>query len=246
MMRKQQHFFPAILQRTHKRCNKRCLCHAGRLPFAAPDLFLQQRAFPCVRMQCQQAPQLIHHRTHQFTICLIVRVDFLYKSALRRQLCQHFFLCSAQNQAFSSEMLAQQRRITHQMVSIAVAPRAREALPIAQTMIVQNIDDIPDFRAFIIDWRAGQPNDPFTLLCQKACRRILFCSAMTQFLYFVKNDRLEPHLRQSLLPAAQQQIMNDIDIRFRRLIGLQACQHADTCRFSLQAQKARDFRLPVP
>lgn len=56
MMGKQQHFFPAILQRTHKRRNKRCLCHAGRLPFAAPNLFFQQRALLCVRMQCQQTP----------------------------------------------------------------------------------------------------------------------------------------------------------------------------------------------
>lgn len=73
-------------------------------------------------------------------------------------------LRSAQNQPFSAQMIAQQRRIANQMIAISVAPRAREAFPIAKAVKIQNIDHIPDFRSLIIDRRAGKADDPFTFL----------------------------------------------------------------------------------
>ena len=115
-------------------------------------------------MQRPQASQHLDDRPHQLPIHLVVRVDLLHQSPFGRQFSQHLLLRSAQNQPFSAQMIAQQRRIANQMIAISVAPRAREAFPIAKAVKIQNIDHIPDFRSLIIDRRAGKADDPFTFL----------------------------------------------------------------------------------
>ena len=112
-------------------------------------------------------------------------------------------------------------------------------------MIIQNVDHIPDFAALIVDRRAGQTDHTLTAFGQKAGGAVLFAASAAKLLRLVKHGRAEAQVGQHVLPAAQQQIMHDINIRLGQGVGRQPAQHMHARCSTFNANKARDFRLPV-
>ena len=141
-------------------------------------------------------------------------------------------------------MLAQQLRLGHDGAVVAVAPLPGETLPVAEEVEVQNVHHVPDLAAVVVDGRAGQADAVLAGLGEQACSAVLSCAVAAQLLNLVEDDRAEAALRQHVLPAPQQQVVNQIDIRLGQGIGLQAPDHVHA-QVALFVQKAGDFALPV-
>ncbi len=122
-------------------------------------------------------------------------------------------------------MLAQQLGLLHDAVAIAVAPFPGKALIIPQHVEVQNVHHVPDLRALIVDGRSTQAHHPLGGFGQQAGGGIFLRARMAQLLNLIKNDRWQVHVRQGFLPAPQQQIMHQINIRRGQGVGLQAVDH---------------------
>ena len=108
-----------------------------------------------------QKLQLLRHGQHQFSIYLIVPIDFLHKPALGREFGQYVGFHAAQHDALAAQMFAEQLRLGDHRTVVAVAPFARKAFPIAQKMEIQNVDYVPDFAAVVINRRSGKADAVF-------------------------------------------------------------------------------------
>ena len=86
-------------------------------------------------------------------------------------------------------------------------------------MEIKDVNDVPDLAAAVVDRRAGKPPDPRRFLRKERRSAVFFRAAVPKLLNFVKDHGFKSNLRQRGFPPAQQQIMNDIDLRFRQLIG---------------------------
>ena len=141
-------------------------------------------------------------------------------------------------------MLAQQLRLGHDGAVVAVAPLPGEALPVAEEVEVQDVHHVPDLAAVVVDGRAGQADAVLAGLGEQACSAVLSCAVAAQLLNLVEDDRAEAALRQHVLPAPQQQVVYEVNVRFGQGIGLESSDHVHA-QISLFIQKARDLALPV-
>ena len=226
MMGEEQHLFAALQQRPDELGDGGSLGNARGLPFPPLYFHFPQGALGgvCVGGFPHQAKGLVH-RLHQAAVDALVAVDGHDQAALGRQFLQHLLLGAAQHQPLGTQMLAQQLRLLYDAVAIAVAPFPGKAFVIPQHVEVQNVHHVPDLRTLIIDGRAAQAHHPLGRLGQQTGSGILLRARMAQLLNLVKNDRGKAHVRQGFLPAPQEQIVHQINIRRRQSIGLQAADH---------------------
>ena len=236
-------FSPRLHQRAHERSHERGLGDARGLPLALADGVLDQRPARGVVRGAQKA-QLFGHGGHQFAVDPVVPVDLLHEAALGGQLLQYLSLDAAQHQPLAAQMFAQQLRLGHHGGVVAVAPLAGKALPVAQAVKVEDVDNVPDLAALIVDGRAGQADDVFAGLRKQAGGGILARAVAAQFLHLVKDDGAKALLGQDVLPAAQEQIVDDVDVRLGQLVGREAADdvHAQP---PVRGQKALKLPLPV-
>ena len=155
VMGKKQHLFPVFQQRAHK------LAHIGRLGHSRGPARLLGYAVlqngPLGRREALSllpAQQLGQHRFHKPGVYTVVPVQLLHQAALGRQLAEHILLHPAEHQPLPAQVRAQELRLGHNGVAIAPAPLPGKALPVAQKMIIQNIDHVPDFPAPVVNGRA--------------------------------------------------------------------------------------------
>ena len=141
-------------------------------------------------------------------------------------------------------MFAQQLRLGHYGGIVAVAPLAGKTLPVAEEVEVEYIDHVPDLAALIVNGRAGQADDVFAGLREQAGGGVLARAVAAQFLHFVENGGAEALLGQNLLPAAQKQVVDDVNVRLGQLVGREAADdvHAQP---PVRRQKTLKFPLPV-
>ena len=243
---KEQHLFPALQQCPDKLAHIGRLGHAGGLTGPLADLLLQhgpgrgrQRAvaFP--------AEQLRQNGLHQPGIDLVVPVQLLHQAALGGQLLEHLLLGAPQHQPLPLQVCPQQVGLDHHGVAVAVAPLPGEALPVAQEMIVQNVDDVPDFPALIVDGRAGQADHMLAAFRQQAGGGVFLRAGMAQLLDFIEDHRPEGQGGQGFLPAAQKQVVHHIHIRLGQGVGREAADYMHPGRRAVHAKEAGDFLLPV-
>ena len=239
----QQHLFAALHQRAHERRHEGGLGDAGGLALALADRILDDRALGGIVGLTQQG-QLLGHRQHQLPIYAVVPVNLLHQAALGGQLLQHVALQAAQHQALPAQMLAQQLRLGHDGAVVAVAPLPGETLPVAEEVEVQDVHHVPDLAAVVVDGRAGQADAVLAGLGEQACSAVLSCAVAAQLLNLVEDDRAEAALRQHVLPAPQQQVVDEINIRLGQGIGLQPPDHVHA-QVALLVQEAGDLALPV-
>ena len=239
----EQHLLPRLHQRAHERGHEGGLGDARGLPLALADGVLDQRPARGVVRGAQKA-QLFGHGGHQFAVDFVVPVDLLHEAALGGELFEHIPLDAAQHQPLAAQVLAQQLRLGHHRGIVAIAPLAGKALPIAEEMEVEDIDHVPDLAALVVDGRAGQADDVFARLRQQAGRGILARAVAPQFLHLVKNDGAEALLGQDVLPAAQKQVVDDVNVRLGQLVGREAMNdmHAQS---PVRREKALKLPLPV-
>ena len=141
-------------------------------------------------------------------------------------------------------MLAQQLRLGHDGAVVAVAPLPGEALPVAEEVEVQNVHHVPDLAAVVVDGCAGQADAVLAGLRQQTGGAVLAGAVAAQLLNLVEDHRAEAALGQHVLPAPQQQVVNQIDIRLGQGIGLQAPDYVYP-QLALFIEEARDLALPV-
>ena len=210
VMREQKHLLAALQQRAHERRHIRRLGAAGGLPLLLRNLILDQCALGLAAFVQQR--QLLHGALDHLAIERVVPVDLLHKAALGRQLREHLRLRPAQHQPLRAQIFAQQLRLGHDVVVIAVAPLAREALPVAQKVEIEDVDDIPDLAAVVVDRRAGQADNVLAGGGEQAGRRVFLRAGAAQLLHFIEYHRAPAPVGQHALPAAQQQIMDDVNV----------------------------------
>ena len=226
MMGEKQHLFAPLQQGPDELGHGGGLGDAGGLPLPPLHLHFPQGPLGGVRVGSlpHQAKGLVH-RLHQAAVYALVAVDGHDQTALGRQFLQHLLLGAAQHQPLGAQMLPQQLRLLDDPVAVAVAPFPGKALIIPQHVEVQNVHHVPDLRALIVDGRSAEPHHPLGRLGQQAGGRIFLRAGVAQLLNFIKNDRGQAHVRQGFLPAPQQQIMHQINIRRGQGVGLQAVDH---------------------
>ena len=199
-----------------------------------------------VRPRVAQAAQGLHGGDHQLAVDRVVRVDLLHEAALGRELVEHRVLGAAQHVALLPQRLAQELGLGHDVVAVAVAPLPRKALPVAQRVEVQDVDHVPDLAAAVVDGRSGQADDARGLFRHERGRAVLLRAAVAQFLDLVKDHGGKVELGQRLLPPAQQQVVDDIDLRAGQVVGLQAPEHVHRGLAAVRvAQEGADLPLPV-
>ena len=247
MMGEKKHLFAALQQGADELGDGGGLGNAGGLPLAPLDLHFPKGALRGVGVggSPHQAEGLVH-RLHQAAVNALVAVDGHHQTALGRQFFQNLLLGAAQHQALGPQMLAQQLGLLHDAVAVAVAPFPGKAFIIPQHVKIQNVDNVPDLRALIVDGRAAQAHHPLRRLGQQAGGGIFFRAGMAQLLNFIKNDRGQGHFRQGFLPAPQKQIVHQINIRRGQRIGLQPADHMHPQGRAVRLlNKAGDFVFPV-
>ena len=113
-------------------------------------------------------------------------------------------------------------------------------------MKVQYVDDVPDLRAAVVDGRAAEAHHAAGRPGQEACGGVFLGAAVAQLLNFVKDHGGDGAFGQRLLPAAQQQVVHQVDIRRGQGIGLEAADHMHRQEASVRAaHEARDLVFPV-
>ena len=247
MVRKEQHPLVRVQKRAHELRHIGRLGHAGGLPLAALHRHLPQGALGCVGLRVAFQPgQRFAHGLHQAAVHRVVAVHRHDQPALGRQLAEHIALGAPEHEALLAQLFAQQLRLGHDLVAIPVAPFAREALVIAQKMKVQNVDHVPDLRAPVVNGRAAKARHAACRPGQKACGGVFFGAAMAQLLNFVKDHGGDGAFGQRLLPAAQQEVVHQVDIRRGQGVGLEAADHMHRKGASVRAaHEARDLVFPV-
>ena len=243
MMRHQKHLFAALHQRLHKGRHKGRLGDAGGLPLTLADGVLDDGALGRVAGAAQK-PQLLGYRRHQLAVYAVVPVDLLHQPALGRQLPEHIALQAAQHQAFASQIVTQKLGLCHDGAVVTVAPLPGKALPVTQKVEIQYVYHVPNLAAVVVNGRAGEPDAVFAGLRKQARGAVLASTVSAQFLDFIEDHRAKAAFRQQVLPAAQQQIVHQVDIRLRQGIGFQTVDNVHTKPF-IRVQKAGNLALPV-
>ena len=112
-------------------------------------------------------------------------------------------------------------------------------------MVVENVDDVPDFAAAVVNRRAGHPDNALAAFRQQRRGGVLFRPRVAKLLDFVEDDRSKRQRRQHALPPAQKQVVHDVHVRFRQVVGLQALDDVHARRFAVHSQETQRFLLPV-
>jgi len=240
---KEEHHLALIEERLDEGRHVARLGDAGGLPLLLADIVLRQRPPGRVVNPVQRA-HLLKDRLHQRAVGLVVPVDLLHQPPLRRQFRQHIALRPAQHQSLPPKVLAQEVGMNDDGAVVPVAPLAGEALPTAQKVEVQNIDYVPYLAAVVVDGRAGKADHAVRRGGHEAGGRVLLRPRVAQFLNLIEDHRLEVVLRQRLLPAPQEEVVNDVDVRLRQFIGREPPDHVHADAAG-EDQKALDLPLPV-
>ena len=247
MMGKKQHLFIRIQQRPHELRHIRRFGNARGLTLTAFDLHLPQRTLAGIGFNIVfELPERFVHRLHQAAVHCIIRIHRHHQTALGRQILQYVLLGAANHHPFLAQLLSQQLRLGYNLIAIAIAPFTGKALVITEEMIVQNVDHVPDLCAAIVDGRAAQADHTAGCLRHEAGGGVFLRTGMAQFLNLIEDHRRNLRLRQRFLPSAQKQIMHQVDICLRKLIGLEPLHDMYRQRRSVRlVHKAFNLILPV-